>query len=268
MLNLKKIKHYLYIFWKFRQLRLMAMMEYRTDFYFWGTVSTLWTVINFFAFGLIANASGSIGGWSRSDMNVLLSTATILAAFMWSFVYQNMSKYTEAVFNGELSGFLVKPVDTYYLLSIKENSYNNIFRLFIGIGMLIWTLHHGHYQVTFLNSLLYILFLVCSIIFIHSVWFIIATFSFWVERLDNINEILPASDRIWYMPRTVYSGAALLLFTVILPLNLMTSLPAEIILGRAAYNWMAYFFVFTVCVFCISRWFFQFSIKKYSSVGQ
>jgi ABC-2 type transport system permease protein len=267
-MNFREIKHRWNIFWKFRQLRLMAMMEYRTDFYFWATVSTCWTIINFFAFGLIANATGSIGGWNRSDMYVLVSTSTILAAFMWSFVYQNMTKYTESVFNGDFSSFLTKPVDTYYLMSIKENSYNNIFRLVIGIGMLGWTLHQGHYQVTLLNSILYIIFLSCSVIFIHSLWFIIATFSFWVERLDNINEILPANDRIWYFPRTAYSGVALILFNVVVPLSLMTSLPAEIILGRAAYTWMLYFFIFTVCTFSLSRWFFHVSIKKYSSVGQ
>jgi ABC-2 type transport system permease protein len=267
-MNFKKAKYYWLIFWKFRQLRLMAMMEYRTDFYFWGTVSVLWTLINFLGFGLIVNATGNIGGWDRNDMFVLLSTANILGAFLWSFVYQNMRAYTEAVFSGDFSAFLTKPIDTQYLMSVKENSYNNVFRLIISISALVWTLYQGHYHVTLFNSILYILFLICSIIFLYSIWFMIATISFWVERLDNINEILPASDRIWYVPRSVYTGVALVLFNILLPLSLMTSIPAEIILGRAVYSWTLYFFFFTICVFLLSRWFFHVSIKKYSSVGQ
>jgi ABC-2 type transport system permease protein len=264
---MKKFKHYWLIFWKFRKLRLMSMMEYRTDFYFWTTVSVCWTIINFFTFSLIVDATGTIGGWNRNDMFVLLSTSTILGAVMWSFIYQNMMSYTQSVFNGDFSTFLTKPIDTQYLMSIKANSYNNIFRLLIGISMLVWTLHNGNYDVTLLNVILYIFFLSCSILFLYSIWFLIATCSFWVERLDNINEILPAADRIWQVPRTVYTGISSVLFNILLPLGLMTAIPSEIILGRAAYNWVLYFFIFTMCAFLLARWFFSISIRKYSSVG-
>jgi ABC-2 type transport system permease protein len=263
----RQLHRYWQIFWQFRRLRFMAMLEYRADFFFWSFISIMWTVFNFFFFDLILGATGMIGGWTRPEIYVLLSTFSILDAFTWSFFYANMNDYTDSVFSGELSMYLTKPIDAQYLLSIKENSYNNVFRFVIGIGILIWSVGQLPYKLTPLHWLGYLGLLSISLLFIYSLWFLIATLSFWVDKLNNLNEVVPQSRRMWQVPRSIYTGLASVLFTVIVPLGLVSSIPSEILVQKLEYNWTLFFIGITIFLFGLGRWFFQVSIKKYSSVG-
>ncbi len=264
---MKTIKKYWLLFWKFRQLRLMTLLEYRGNFFFWTTVSVLWTIFNFFFFSLIINVNQGMAGWSVAEMYLLLAVFTILDGFTWSFFYHNMRIYTESVFSGELSGHLLKPADAQFILSTQDNSYTNVLRIGIGFGVLTWSIIQLPTQPSFWSLLLFIFLFFISLLFVYSLWFIISTFAFWVEKLDNINEIMPSARRVWQIPRSVYTGIASTLFTVILPIGLISSIPSEVLVGKFSLGWTLYFIGFTFVLLIASRWFFHFSIKKYVGVG-
>lgn len=251
----------------FRKVTLMKMMEYRTDFIFWAGISILWTFFNFFFFFLIIQLTDEIGGWNQSELFVLISTFTILDAFTWSFFYRNFRFYTNAVFTGFLDFMLTRPVDAQFLLTTQDNSYTNIFRLFIGIIALIWSATQLDNPVTLIGIIGYVILLCCSLVMIYSLWFFLTTFAFWVEKLDNINEIFPSMRDIFRVPRTVYTGVISLIFSTIFPVLLVTSVPSEVLIGKAEPSWIIFFLFATCTSFIISRRFFHFSLSKYQSVG-
>jgi ABC-2 type transport system permease protein len=264
---IKMLKKYWQIFWKFRKLRLMLLLEYRANFWFWTLVSTMWTIFNFFFFDLIVGARGTLGGWTRPEMYILLATFTMLDAFTWSFFLHNMTDYTESVFDGRLNLVLTRPIDPQYLLSIQSNSYSNVGRFLIGLSVLVVTLKTGGFPIHFWNVVGYILFLCISLVLIYCMWFMVATYSFWVDRLQNINELVPATRRVWQVPKEVFTGVVSTLFTVVLPLSLIATLPSEVLLGKAVWGWLVYMTVFTVVLFIATRIFFTISLRKYSGIA-
>lgn len=264
---MKTLKKYWYLFWKFRALRFMTMLEYRMNFVFWSVISFMWTAFNYFFFSLLLGVKGEIGGWNTAEMFILLSTFTMLDAFVWSFFYHNMQDYTGSIFNGKMTMTLTRPINTQFLVSSQTNSYTNIPRFFIGFVMVIKTIIDYNMKVTPIGALLYITFFCVSLLFIYSLWFFIATCTFWTDKLDNINEVIPATRRVWQLPREVFQGVFSLAFTIVLPLSLISSLPSELLLGRASMNWIIYFTVFTFALFALSRWFFTFSLRKYSGIA-
>lgn len=248
-------------------MHLMLMFEYRADFLFWGFISAMWTIFNFFFTQLLVSSAGMIGTWSKNEMFLLMAIFTIFDSFTWSFFYFNMRRYTERVFSGELDGFLLKPIDTQFLLSTEHNSYNNLFRLFIGIGVLIYALQHLSSVPTLFQILLAILSMLVGLLIMYSIWFFIATISFWVDRINNINDVIPSLRRLAQIPREVYQGVWSMLFCIGIPLVLVTSIPAEIFTGKAQSQWIAYFFTFAIIAFIACRAFFFFSLRRYSSAG-
>lgn len=255
------------IFWRLRKMHLMLLLEYRADFFFWGFVSSMWTVFNFFFTSVLVSISGNIQGWNQSEMFVLLSFFSILDAFTWSFFYFNMNRYVNRVFSGELDGFLLKPVDTQFLLSVEHNSYNNIFRFLIGFGILILSIRSLPQLPSVWNIAATALLLLFGLLLLYSLWFFTATFAFWVERLNNITEIIPSLRRLTQFPRDVYSGISSFIFCTIFPIVLITSIPAEVITQKSSVPWILYFLAASMCSFFIARWFFYFSLKKYSGAG-
>lgn len=248
-------------------MNLMVMLEYRGDFVFWGAVSVMWTVFHFFFLSLLVNANGSISGWSRDEIFVLMSIYTIYDAFTWSFFYFNMQRYMRRVFTGELDMFLLKPVDAQFMLSVEHNSYNNLFRLVIGIGMLVFSLSRLQQSITVLSFVLFLILLLFGFILLYSIWFFIATFAFWVERLNNLNDVIPSLRKLSQFPRSVYTGISSFLFCIVFPIVLITSIPAETLMNKSSLGWNIYFMASSIAMFWLARRFFFFSIKKYSGAG-
>lgn len=261
------LTQYWQIFWLYRKMRLMKMMEYRTDFVFWSIVSIVWTVFNFFFFFVLTNLSDTIAGWTRAELFVLLSVFTILDAFVWSFFYRNMRLYTQSIFQGDLDIVLTKPISSQFVLSVQDNSYTNSFRLLIGIVGLIISVDQLPYAVSVWSWGLSLITIVISLILIYSLWFLIATIAFWIERLDNINEVFPALRDFYRAPRGVYSGIVSMIFTLVFPLMLITTVPSEILFGRAQPELIALHFISTVVFFFGSRKFYQYSLGRYASIG-
>lgn len=258
---------YWQLFWRFRALRLMKMMEYRGNFLFWTLVSVVWTFFNFFFFDLILGARQSLAGWTRAEMYILLAVFTMLDSFSWSFFYHNMREYVSSIFSGQLNITLTKPIDAQYLLSVQENSYTNVPRFFIGLWILVTTMQSAQLTVSVSALLGFLLFFGLSVLFTYCLWFLLATVSFWVDRLENINEIVPGTRRIWQVPKEVFTGITSTILTVVLPLALISALPSELLLGHADWRWLLYYAAVVVLFFWLSRWFFHRSLRQYAGTG-
>lgn len=242
-------------------------MEFRTNFLFWSTIGIAWSLFNFFFFGVIAGVNNGIGGWSVNEMYLLLSIFTILDAFTWSFFYRNMQEYTDAIYSGRLNDILVKPIDAQFLLMTKENSYNNVFRFILGVGVLIWSLWQLQIMPSLLMIVLFLVTLSAGLLLMYSLWFALSTITFYVENLDNVNNIVPSLRRVWQVPKSVYTGAISVIVTVLLPVGLITSVPGEILIQRWSWVSVGYLCIFSLAVFGMSRWFFKLSIRRYTGIA-
>lgn len=245
----------------------MKMVEYRGDFFFWMFVSLMWTGFNYFFFGLLFSQGDGIIGWSYYQILLLVSFYTMLDAFTWSVFYPNMREYTKQVFDGELSKYLLLPVNTEYLLLTQHATYHNIPRFLVGFAVLLHSAYKLEISIGLWQILTAVLVFCFGILLIYSCWFILATISFWVERLSNINEIMPQFRSIYQVPAGVFTGITGFVFTFLIPLGLVTTLPSEILLGRANYLMILYLFLASILFFIAAISFFRISIKKYSSVG-
>lgn len=254
------------IFWKLRGVHLMRTIEHRSDFALWSWVACMWSVFNVFYFDLIYRVGGGLVGWTRYELLTLLGVFTILDAFTWSLFYYNMKAYSEMIFNGELNQLLTKPIDTQFVLMTYHNSYNNVFRFIIGVGMVGWSLHKLAYTPSPLQLVAFVIALLLAFTFLYALWFIMTTFSFYVEKLDNINEVFPSMRRAWQVPRGVYTGILSFVFTVLIPIGLVTSVPSEILIGKNSWGWLGYLAIATICTVIVSRLFFKYSLQRY--VGQ
>lgn len=246
----------------------MRLLEYRLDFFFWLFVSTMWTVFNLFFFTIITNVSGEVAGWTLPEMYLLMGVFNILDAFIWSFFYYNMMEYTNGIFSGELNKVLLKPVDPQFWLMTQNNNYANTLRFLIGMSITVWAAVQLQLRPSPAQVLLFVLLLGLSACFIYFLWFIVSTLSFWVEKLDNINEIVPNLRRTFQVPHQVYTGILSTILTVILPLGLLGSVPSEVLLGRVtSWSTVGYLVLFTVGLGLLSRIFFRSSLKKYAGAA-
>lgn len=245
----------------------MRYMEYRTDFFFWMIISTLWTAFNFFFLEILISITGNIAGWTRMELYLIMGVFTIHDSFTWSFFYHNMQKYSQMIFDGGLNNVLMKPIDSQFMIMTSHNNYTNIPRFFIGLFIFFWAIFEMQLNPSFFEIIGFLFLFCVSLCLVYFIWFIIATLAFYFDKLENINEIIPSAREIYKFPRFAYQGIFSVIFKLILPLGLVSSIPSELILGKFSLNWTIYFVFITLLIAFISRKFFNFSIKNYSGVA-
>lgn len=261
------MKKYWKLFLAFRKIQFLKMMEYRSDFWFWMFVSLMWTGFNYFYFGLVFSQGNGIEGWSYDQILLLISFYTMIDAFTWSIFWPNMSHFTTEVFNGEMSKYLVKPVNSIFMILTQYSTYHNIPRFLVGFFVLLHSIQKLGLTISLWKILLATIVFCFGLILIYSCWFILATLSFWVDRLTNINEIMPQFRSIYQVPAKVFTGIPGFIFSFLIPLGLVTTLPSEILIGTGKMINVAYLVFMSLVFFGISVKFFNISIKKYTSVG-
>lgn len=264
---MKKLKYYWNIFWLFRSMRLMLLADNRANFFFWSFISLAWSMVNLIFFSLLVGVNGELGGWNEAEVYVMVGVFTMIDGFFWMFMFGSMQEYTKSVFEGTLSRFLLKPADPQFILMSQYNTYNNLPRFALGVGLVVYYLSKLGVPFSPISVIGFIVAFISSILFLYFIWFTLATFSFWIDRLENINQILPSLQSLWRFPRNIYDGLPSLLIGTILPLTLIASVPAEIILGRSPWWWSLIMAALAVCAFAVSRAFLYASMKRFTSTG-
>lgn len=257
------MKKYFAITKRVLSMSIQRLLEFRKNFVLWSTISTSWAIFSLFFYSILFGQSKTIAGWSQHDMYLLIGTYMIIDSFTWTVFWNPIRMYVDAVFNGTLDFFLIKPADDQFLLTVQRISFSNITRILIGIYLV-----STHFDsISIFQLITYVFFICCSLVTIYSVWFTTATFSLWAERLNNIKEIVPTLRNIWSVPAEVYSGFIGAILTIIVPLALITTTPARVLLNEFRVKEILIFILMSVIMFSISRLFFFFSIKRYQSAS-
>lgn len=262
-----KITRYFHLFRLLASMQARVSLAYRMDVLFWSLITIMWTLFTLFFFYILTNISGEIGGWTRPQIYVLVGTFTIVEAFIWSWLYHSMYQITQSVYDGTLDFNLVKPIDTQFVLSFSRFNYTNVSRLLIGVYVVVANLRVLQITPTLLDWMLYGITLAAGIISLYSIWLMIASLAFYFDRIYSINELIPGANRFMQVPRTVFTGGTLVLLTFLLPLTLITNVPAEHLLGIGNGQFTGFLLCFAAFSFLGSRLWFSHCLKQYSGVG-
>ncbi len=266
-INKINLKKYWQVFCLYRRLRFLRMLEYRTDTSFWLVVNVMWTIFQLFFMHAIVKVTGNIQGWGYYEMMLLFGIFNIMDFFTWGVFDGNMRLYTTAVYSGELSNYLTKPIDLQFTLMTQYNNFHNLFRSLLGVIMVAVASVNLGLTFSIFNLAYCLIAIACSILFLYSLWFMISTLSFWIEHFESSHFLLPNLRALWQFPRSFYSGSAAIVLNVIAPFGMITSLPAEALLGRASWINLGYFCIYTAVALYLSRRLLKFGLKKYQSAG-
>ena len=257
------MKRYFQLWTQQIKFSIQRLFEYRSDFFMWSFVAFGWTCFQLVFYNVLLVQSSTIAGWTSDHVLAFIGTFMILDGLTWGLLWGNMNDYTQSVFNGSLDVLLTQPLDPQFRLSTRNISFTNLPRVIIGIFLVI---RHAQF-ISLQQFFFFILMIFCAFIAVYALWFFTTTFTFWAEKMSNIIEIVPTLRGIWYVPAEVYVGPLSTLLTIILPFALITTVPARILFHDYRWNEIGILIIFTVILFTFTRWFFHYSIKKYSGIG-
>ena len=102
---------------------------------------------------------------------------------------------------------------------------------------------------------------------LYSLWILIAATSMWFVKTWNATEVLRALLASGRYPLQAYPAPLRLLFTLVLPVAFLTTVPADVLLGRASAPLLGLGLGLAAGFFAVARGFWQFALRHYTSAS-
>ena len=242
-------------------------MQYRLDFLFKGLMSIFWMGVTLVPLLVVFSQRENVAGWSWPQALVVLGWFSLLKAVLEGSVTPSLTAVVEGVRTGALDFVLLKPADAQFLVSTARFEPWKLIDLVGALAILVYAFsllgrwpRPGH-------VLLALVLLVVAVLLLYSIWILVVSASFWVVRVDNLSYLFGSIFDAARWPISVFKGALRFVFTFVFPLALMTTYPAEALLGRLAPTHFLLVLLGGVAFAAVARLVWRRAIRFYTSAS-
>lgn len=208
-----------------------AQLEYRANFVVNVLTSLGAAAGGLFGLLLVYGDGSAVGGWSQLEAIVVLGVFTFVRGFISTALAPNLNKIAEGVRTGTLDFVFLKPMDAQFYVSTRNLNILRLPDVLLGLGLIAWA--GSRLPGVSLGGLLLGAGLTAaSLAIVYSIWFALATTAFWFVRVENVTELFNGFYRAGQFPVSVYPPVVRFVFTAIVPIAFITTVPAEAMVGR------------------------------------
>ena len=223
-----------------RYLRLLGLglrislslgMQYRWNFVIDGAVSILWTTLGLVPLYIAFHARPELEGWTYATALVVVGWFTLLKGVLDGAVNPSLLTVVDQIRHGTLDFVLLKPADAQFLVSTTRFEPWKVLDGIAALGIFAYAFHLLGRAPSPLHVLASLALLGCATLVLYSIWILAISAAFWVVRLDNLAYLFNSVFDFARWPVSVFRGALRVVFTFVIPLGIMTTYPAEALLG-------------------------------------
>ena len=259
------MKRYLTALRRFWSASVSAEAEYRANFVLALCTSLINLCGSLFGLFLFYRTGYQPGGWRWEEALVVLGTYTLLDSFAGIFLVPNLNRIVTYIQEGGLDFVLLKPIDTQFWLSTRYISLWGLPNFLFGTVILGYAAHK--LQLGPLALVHGLLFLVPALVILYSLWFLLGTLSIWFVKIYNVTAVLRSVLEAGRFPLNAYPRGFQLFFTFVIPVAFLTTVPAEAIIGHFQLTWLAAACILAATLLLLSRLFWRFALRFYTSAS-
>lgn len=271
------------LFVTFARNSLIRDMTFRTNFLLETVSSMGWMLMNLGFYLLVYSYTPSIGdpvhpedGWTKFQFFVFLATTMFINSVVQALFMPNAQEMSELVRTGGLDFALLKPVDSQFLLSVRRINWSSLGNFLVALVLLVYALQHVDQSgFTWIQYLLYPLYVVCGVLILYSIMISLAATSIWLGRNQTLYDFWFYITNFSRYPLEIYGGNWLgvglqTVFTFIIPVLVVINVPARMLAKPMTndYAFLAsYALLATVVSLVVSRWIFKRALASYRSAS-
>ncbi len=257
---------YFKLFGKFFRYSIITQMQYRGNFLLMIPVHLAWTLQEVILAAVLYLYTDRIYNWTKYEFLLILGTYFIVDSLFSSVLLPNLNELSDRIRTGEMDFFILKPVDTQFLVFTYRVDLGLVFAFSIGVFFILYSLAHLHLAINLLAVALYILLVANGAIVFASIIFILSSFVFQTIKIDYVQNIFLTFAQFARKPFDIYPSVLRYFMMFVIPLGFIAYVPAGFLLGKIKYLW-SLSFVITPLLFSISRVIWKQMIKSYGSAS-
>ena len=220
-----------------------------------------------FMLSLFFGPDQTLGGWSWPPALMVQGLYTVFDGMASTGLRPNLGAIVTHVREGTLDFVLLKPIDSQFWLSLRTLSPAGLPEIGLGFVVATWGAIQAGVVLSPLSVLAALVMLVAGGLILYSLWFLIAATSIWFVKTWNATEVLRTLLASGRYPLSAYPPALRVLFTFLLPVAFLTTVPVEILLGQMQAGSLILGVLLATTFFALSRSFWLFALRHYTSAS-
>src|SRR6266478_3070125 len=248
---------------------LIREMSFKANFILWMVVEVLWFCGQIVFFSIIFGNVNRIGDWSKWEVILLVGTHQIIAQLFQAFFFVNVANIPELVRTGKLDSLLVLPIDSQFAVSTKQFGLDSIVNALLGGVLVCVSLGKLGFVPNVISVLLYLIALIFGIAVHYSIMLGLAAVSFWIVRAQGLVYGYFNFLNIARYPDAIFPRIFRFIFGWIIPVVIIANIPARLLiksLGQPG-PLMLHLVIASMVIFWLSRVFWRFALRHYSSAS-
>ena len=248
---------------------LIREMSFKANFILWLIVEILWFCGQIAFFGIIFGQVDRIGDWSKWEVVLLLGTHQMIAQLFQALFFVNVSNIPELVRTGKLDSLLVLPIDSQFAVSTKQFGLDSVVNAILGGVVVVVALSNLHIVPRAEMVVLYFVAVCFGTTIHYSIMLSLAAVSFWIVRAQGLVYGYFNFLHIARYPDVIFPRLFRFIFGWIIPVIIVANIPARLLIKPLSHPEILMFhLVFAGAIaFCLSRMFWRFALRHYSSAS-
>jgi len=260
-----------------RYLRLLAVqvrasvllaMQYRVEFVFDGLMSLFWTTTAIIPLVVLYGQRPSVAGWTWPEALIVVAWFTVLKGMLDGAIRPALENVVEHIRKGTLDFLLLKPADAQFLVSTSRFELFRFLNVGGGLVLLVVALRALHRVPSIAECAATLLVLASATAILYAIWIFVVSVAFVVVKIDNLTYLFASIYDAARWPADVFGrGILAIVFTFVIPLTVMTTYPAQAILGKLGMMQGAGAVAGACVALVVARMVWLRAIARYTSAG-
>lgn len=260
---------YLKLFWLQLRASVLLAAQYRLDFFIDGALALVWTTTAIAPLLVVYGDATRPGipGWTFAEALLVTGWFVLLNGILDGAINPGLQAVVEHIRKGTLDFVLLKPADAQFLVSTSRFHVFHVFSVFNALVIFGVALHRVGRWPTAGDVAMALVLLGVATLLLYSMWILIVSAAFFVVKIDNLTYLFSSIFDAARWPSGVYRGVLRFVFTFVVPLTVLTTFPAQALLGRLGVESLLAAVVGSVAFAGLARVVWLRSIRRYTSAG-
>jgi ABC-2 type transport system permease protein len=242
-------------------------MSFKTNFLLWIVVETLWFGLQLCFIGVLYLHTDHIGTWTKWQVVMLIGASHLIQQIFQAFFLVNCTNLSELVRTGKLDFLLLLPVNTRFVVSLRQVDLGGFLNAFSALGVMIYAGYQLHLTPSVLQVAGFLVLCLAGVLIHYSLMFLLASISFWTVRAQGIVWGYYNLFQIARMPDEAFRGVFKAFFTFAIPMLLVSNVPVRVLVNKFSPRYLFVLLAMSVVCFLISEAGWRSSVRHYTSAS-
>jgi ABC-2 type transport system permease protein len=243
-------------------------MGFQANFILWLFVELLWFALQLSFNSVLFLHTDSIGTWTKWQVVMLIGASHFIQQLFQAFLLVNCSQLSELVHTGKLDALLLLPVNTRFLVSLRHVDLGGFVSAASGLAVMVYAARQLHFVPSTLQVFGFALLCLVAILVHYSIMFLMSTISFWTVRAQGLVMVYYNLFSIARLPDAACRGAGRFVFTLTMPILLVSNVPVKMLLGTlGSPSEIGLMLAFAGSLYLVSNVVWLTALRRYSSAS-